>query len=91
MAAAKRGQDGQVVFTADSDAIITKGLAALMVRVLGRLRRTLPRRNVLDEIGLHSHLDFEAMACIHGEADEALWLGVLQVLDCQQEALSWGA
>jgi cysteine desulfuration protein SufE len=31
--AAKRGDDGQVVFTADSDAIITKGLAALMIRL----------------------------------------------------------
>lgn len=27
-------QDGKIVFTADSDAIITKGLVALMVRVL---------------------------------------------------------
>ena len=32
--AAKKGDDGRVMFTADSDAIITKGLAALMVRVL---------------------------------------------------------
>ena len=43
--AANRGDDGHVVFTADSDAIITKGLAALMVRVPAMLpRRTSPRR-----------------------------------------------
>ena len=28
--------DGKVVFTADSDAIITKGMVALMIRVLSR-------------------------------------------------------
>ncbi len=57
--AAKRGKDGRVVFTADSDAIITKGLAALMVRVLSDA----PAVDIasadlffLDEIGLHSHL-----------------------------------
>ena len=50
--------DGQVVFMADSDAIITKGLAALMVHVLSHA----PAADIasavsfLDEIGLHSHL-----------------------------------
>ena len=57
--AAKRGADGQVVFTADSDAIITKGLAALMVRVLSDAPAAdiaTANLSFLDEIGLHSHL-----------------------------------
>ena len=57
--AAKRGKDGHVVFTADSDAIITKGLAALMVRVLSDAPAAdIASANLffLDEIGLHSHL-----------------------------------
>ena len=57
--AAKRGDDGQVVFTADSDAIITKGLAALMVRVLSDAPAAdiaSAKLSFLDEIGLHSHL-----------------------------------
>src|SRR4051812_43012858 len=41
--------DGKVKFTADSDAIITKGLVALMVRVLSR--------HTPDEI-VNSNLDF---------------------------------
>jgi len=57
--AAKRGDDGQVVFTADSDAIITKGLVALMVRALSDAPAAdIAGANLsfLDEIGLHSHL-----------------------------------
>ena len=57
--AAKRGDDGQVVFTADSDAIITKGLAALMVRVLSdapAVDIATANLTFIDEIGLHSHL-----------------------------------
>ena len=57
--AANRGDDGHVVFTADSDAIITKGLAALMVRVLSDAPASdIAGANLsfLDEIGLHSHL-----------------------------------
>ena len=57
--AAKRGDDGQVVFTADSDAIITKGLAALMVRVLSHAPAAdiaSAKLSFLDEIGLHNHL-----------------------------------
>ena len=41
--AARKGDDGHVRFTADSDAIITKGLVALMVRTLSDARaRTCP-------------------------------------------------
>ena len=57
--AAKRGDDGHVTFTADSDAIITKGLVALMVRVLSDAPAAdIAGANLsfLDEIGLHSHL-----------------------------------
>ena len=57
--AVKRGDEGQVVFTADSDAIITKGLVALMVRVLSEAPASdIASANLsfLDEIGLHSHL-----------------------------------
>lgn len=52
-------QDGQVVFTADSDAIITKGLVALMVKVLSEHT---PQEIVesdlyfIDQIGLQEHL-----------------------------------
>ncbi len=51
--------DERVNFTADSDAIITKGLVSLMVRVLDGL----PAKQVaaaeldfVDKIGLHEHL-----------------------------------
>ena len=57
--AAKKGHDGRVMFTADSDAIITKGLAALMVRVLSDASAAdIASANLsfLDDIGLHSHL-----------------------------------
>ena len=57
--AAKKGDDGRVMFTADSDAIITKGLAALMVRVLSDASAAdIASANLsfLDDIGLHSHL-----------------------------------
>ncbi len=42
-------QDGKVIYTADSDAIITKGMVALMVRVLSN--------HTPDEI-INSKLDF---------------------------------
>jgi len=51
--------DGKVVFTADSDAIITKGLVSLMVKVLSNQK---PEEIVeadlyfIDEIGLKEHL-----------------------------------
>ena len=57
--AARKGDDGHVTFTADSDAIITKGLVALMVRALSDAPAgDIAGANLsfLDEIGLHSHL-----------------------------------
>ena len=57
--AARKGDDGHVTFTADSDAIITKGLVALMVRALSNAPAAdIAGANLsfLDEIGLHSHL-----------------------------------
>jgi cysteine desulfuration protein SufE len=56
---ASEGDQGKVHFTADSDAIITKGLIALMIRYLGDL----PAKDVasaemdfIQEIGLQDHL-----------------------------------
>src|ERR1043166_6201329 len=52
-------KDGKIVFTADSDAIITKGMVALMVRVLSNQK---PQDIVnadlsfIDKIGLKEHL-----------------------------------
>ena len=57
--AARKGDDGHVTFPADSDAIITKGLVALMVRALSDAPASdIAGANLsfLDEIGLHSHL-----------------------------------
>ena len=57
--AARKGEEGHVTFTADSDAIITKGLVALMVRALSDAPAgDIAGANLsfLDEIGLHSHL-----------------------------------
>jgi len=57
--AAKMKDDGEVVFSADSDAIITKGLVALMIRVLSEASpKEIAESNLhfLDAIGLHSHL-----------------------------------
>ncbi len=51
--------DGQVRFSADSDAIITRGLVALMVRVLDGLEpATVAGADLwfLDKIGLKEHL-----------------------------------
>jgi cysteine desulfuration protein SufE len=51
--------DGRVVFTADSDAIITKGMIALMVRVLSGSRPDEIASADLffvKEIGLYEHL-----------------------------------
>jgi cysteine desulfuration protein SufE len=52
-------QDGKIVFTADSDAIITKGLVALMVRVLSNQNaRDIIEAdlNFIDRIGLKENL-----------------------------------
>lgn len=57
--AAEEGEGGTVHFTADSDAIITKGLVGLMVRVLsGAEARAIAEVDLhfLDAIGLHQHL-----------------------------------
>lgn len=57
--AAKINNEGEVVFSADSDAIITKGLVALMIRVLSEskpLEIAESDLHFLDAIGLHSHL-----------------------------------
>lgn len=53
------GRDGLVFYTADSDALITKGLVALLIRVLsGQPPEAIAgaRLEFLDEIGLKDHL-----------------------------------
>ncbi len=52
-------KDGKVVFTADSDAIITKGMVALMIRVLSDQKpEDIVKANMefVDKIGLKEHL-----------------------------------
>lgn len=52
-------QDGRVIFTADSDAIITKGLVGLMVKVLsGHTPEEIANSDLyfIDQIGLKEHL-----------------------------------
>jgi cysteine desulfuration protein SufE len=52
-------KDGKVVFTADSDAIITKGMVALMVRVLSEQKPQDiidAKLDFIDKIGLKEHL-----------------------------------
>lgn len=52
-------QDGKVIFTADSDAIITKGIVNLLIRVLsGRTPQEIIDNDLsyLDAIGLKEHL-----------------------------------
>ena len=52
-------KDGEVHFTADSDAVITKGLVSLMVKVLsGHTPQEIAQANLyfIDEIGLKEHL-----------------------------------
>lgn len=51
--------DGKVFFTADSDAIITKGLVGLMISVLsGQSPKDIAESDIyfIDRIGLKSHL-----------------------------------
>jgi len=51
--------DGRVLFTADSDAIITKGIIALLVRVLsGQKPEDIATADLyfIDKIGLREHL-----------------------------------
>lgn len=52
-------EDGKITFTADSDAIITKGLVSLMVKVLsGHTPEEIANADLyfIDEIGLKEHL-----------------------------------
>jgi cysteine desulfuration protein SufE len=52
-------KDGKVIYTADSDAIITKGMVALMVRVLSEHSPeeiVKAELNFIDRIGLKKHL-----------------------------------
>jgi cysteine desulfuration protein SufE len=52
-------RDGKIYFTADSDAVITKGLASLMIRVLdGQTPDDIINADLdfLDKIGLKEHL-----------------------------------
>jgi cysteine desulfuration protein SufE len=52
-------QDGKVIFTADSDAIITKGIIALLVRVLsGQTPEVIMNADLyfIDQIGLRQNL-----------------------------------
>lgn len=51
--------DGKVIYTADSDAIITKGIAALLIRVLSEQKAEDILENemyFIDAIGLNEHL-----------------------------------
>ena len=57
--AAKLNSAGEVIFSADSDAIITKGLVALMLRILSRAQASeIAATNLyfIEKIGLHEHL-----------------------------------
>lgn len=52
-------KDGRIIFTADSDAIITKGIVAILVRVFsGQTPQDILNSNThfIDEIGLKEHL-----------------------------------
>lgn len=51
--------DGKIIFKADSDAVITKGIASLLIRVLsGQTPDDIldAKLNFVDEIGLKEHL-----------------------------------
>ncbi|WP_046744177.1 SufE family protein [Kordia zhangzhouensis] len=52
-------QDGKLVFTADSDAIITKGIIAILIRAFSNQKPSAiieANTNFIDEIGLKEHL-----------------------------------
>ena len=52
-------KDDKIEFTADSDAIITKGIIALLIRVLsGQSPQEVAKAELyfIDQIGLHEHL-----------------------------------
>ncbi len=51
--------DGRLLFTADSDALITKGIIALLIKVLsGHTPKEIAEADLyfIDQIGLHEHL-----------------------------------
>lgn len=59
-------KEGLVHFTADSDAIITKGLVALMIDVLsGHTPKEIAATDIyfIDKIGLKSHLSSFGVVC----------------------------
>ena len=65
--AADETSSGTVEFTADSDAIITKGLVGLMVRIFsGAEARAIAEAELhfLDAIGLHQHLSPTRSNCL---------------------------
>ena len=52
-------QDGNIVFTADSDAILTKGIIAIIIRVFSNQKPEAildANTDFIDEIGLKEHL-----------------------------------
>jgi|TARA_R100001530_G_C4265785_1_gene141750 cysteine desulfuration protein SufE len=52
-------KNGKIIFTADSDAIITKGIIAVLVRVFSNQKPQAildANTNFIDEIGLKEHL-----------------------------------
>ncbi len=52
-------KDGKIIFTADSDAIITKGIIAVLVRVFSNQKPQAildSNTDFIDEIGLKEHL-----------------------------------
>jgi len=52
-------EDGKIIFTADSDAIITKGIIAVLVRVFSNQKPQAildANTDFIDEIGLKEHL-----------------------------------
>lgn len=52
-------KDGKIIFTADSDAIITKGIIAILVRVFSNQKPQAildANTDFIDEIGLKEHL-----------------------------------
>ena len=54
-----RFSDGKMLFTADSDAIITKGIIAMLIRVLDNEKPEEIAKcdfHFIDEIGLYEHL-----------------------------------
>lgn len=56
---AELGKDGKVHFSADSDAIITKGMVALMIRVMNEEQPAdiaSAELHFINDIGLHQHL-----------------------------------